>query len=159
LSYLVDTNVLSELRKGRRCDPSVFRWFSAVPDEDVFLSVLVIGEMHRGIERIRRRDSRSARTLDAWLRRLLAGHRERILPVDEEVADEWGRLNVPNPIPVIDGLMAATARVHGLTLATRNVKDVTRTGVPCVNPFEVPSAELCPDGRIGVSRIVTERLA
>jgi len=136
LSYLVDTNVLSELRKGRRCDPNVFRWFSAVSDEDVFLSVLVIGEIRRGIERIRRRDARSARSLDAWLRRLLAGHRDRILSVDEVIAEEWGRLNVPNPIPVVDGLMAATARVHGLTLATRNLRDVARTGVPCVNPFE-----------------------
>jgi toxin FitB len=136
LSYLIDTNVLSELRKGRRCDPNVVRWFSAVSDEDVFLSVLVIGEIRRGIERIRRRDARSAKTLDAWLRRLLAGHRDRILPVDEVIAEEWGRLSVPDPIPVVDGLMAATARVHGLTLATRNVRDVARTGVSCVNPFE-----------------------
>jgi hypothetical protein len=136
LSYLVDTNVLSLLRKGRRCDPNVLRWFSAVSDEDVFLSVLVIGEIRRGIDRIRRRDARSARTLDTWLRRLLAGHRDRVLSVDEAVAEEWGRLGVPDPIPVVDGLMAATARVHGLTLATRNVRDVERTGVPCVNPFE-----------------------
>lgn len=136
MSYLLDTNVLSELRKGRRCDPRVFRWFSAVSDEDLFLSVLVIGEIRRGIERIRRRDAPSARTLDAWLRRLLAGHRGRILSVDEVIAEEWGRLSVPDPIPVVDGLMAATARVHGLTLATRNVRDVARTGVACVNPFE-----------------------
>ncbi len=136
MSYLVDTNVLSELRKGQRCDPNVFRWFSTVPDEDVFLSVLVIGEIRRGIERIRRRDARSARTLDTWLRRLLADHRDRVLWVDEAIAEEWGRLSVPDPMPVVDGLMAATARVRGLTLATRNVKDVARTGVPCVNPFE-----------------------
>lgn len=138
MSYLVDTNVLSELRKGRRCDPNVFGWFSAVRDEDVFLSVLVIGEVRRGIERIRRRDGRSARILDTWLRRLRASHRDRILPVDDAVAEEWGRLSAPDPIPVVDGLMAATARVHGLTLATRNVRDVARTGVPCVNPFEAP---------------------
>lgn len=136
MSYLIDTNVLSELRKGRRCDPHVSRWFSSIPDEEVFLSVLAVGEIRRGIERIRRRDARSARVLDAWLRRLLAGHRDRILAVDEAIAEEWGGLNVPDPIPVVDGLMAATARVHGLTLATRNVKDVARTGVPCVNPFE-----------------------
>ena len=136
MSYLVDTNVLSELRKGRRCDPRVSRWFSALPEEDVFLSVLTVGEIRRGIERIRRRDARSARVLDTWLRRLTAGHRERILPVDETVAEEWGRLNVPDPVPVVDGLMAATARVHGLTLATRNVRDVGKTGVACMNPFE-----------------------
>ena len=136
MSYLVDTNVLSELRKGRRCDPHVSRWFSSIPEEGVFLSVLVVGEIRRGIERIRRRDTRAARALDAWLRRLLHGHRDRILAIDEAVAEEWGRLNVPDPIPVVDGLMAATARVHGLTLATRNVKDVARTGVSFVNPFE-----------------------
>ena len=136
MSFLVDTNVLSELRKGRRCDPRVSRWFSSIPDEQVFLSVLAVGEIRRGIERIRRRDTRSARALDAWLRRLLASHRDRILSVDEAIAEEWGRLNVPDPIPVVDGLLAATARVHGLTLATRNVKDVARTGIPCVNPFE-----------------------
>ena len=136
MSYLVDTNVLSELRKGRRCDSQVSQWFARLSDEEVFLSVLTVGEIRRGIERIRRRDARSARVLDAWLRRLTAEHRERILPVDEAVAEEWGRLNVPNPVPVVDGLMAATARVHGLTLATRNVKDVARTGVACVNPFE-----------------------
>lgn len=136
MSYLVDTNVLSELRKGRRCDPNVFRWFSAIPDEDVFLSVLVIGEIRRGIERIRRRDVGSAKALEAWLRRLLVGHRDRILSIDEAIAEEWGRLSAPDPIPVVDGLMAATARVKGLTLATRNVRDVALIGVPVVNPFE-----------------------
>jgi predicted nucleic acid-binding protein len=133
---LVDTNVLSELRKGRRCDPRVLRWFAQLPDRDIFLSVLTVGEIRRGIESIRRRDGRSARVLDAWLRKLMAGHRERILPVDESVAEEWGRLSVPDPVPVVDGLMAATAKIHGLTLATRNVRDVARTGVACVNPFE-----------------------
>lgn len=142
MSFLVDTNVLSELRKGRRCNPLVSRWFAGVPDDEVFLSVLVIGEVRRGIERIRRRDARSARALDGWLRRLLEGHRDRILSIDEAVAEEWGRLNVPDPIPVVDGLMAATAQVHGLTLATRNVRDVARTGVSCVNPFEPAAGEV-----------------
>ena len=135
MSYLIDTNILSELRKGPRCDPRVARWFADVPTDDVFLSVLVVGEIRRGVERIRRRDPRSARILEAWLRRLVAEHSDRILPIDDAVAEEWGRLNVPDPIPVIDGLMAATARVHGLTLATRTLKDIKRTGVACVNPF------------------------
>ncbi len=135
MSYLIDTNVLSELRKGSRCDPRVARWFADVPPEDVFLSVLAVGEIRRGVERVRRRDARSARVLEAWLRRLVAEHSDRILPIDDAVAEEWGRLNVPDPIPVIDGLMAATARVHGLTLATRNLKDVKRTGVACIDPF------------------------
>ena len=139
MSYLVDTNVLSELRKGERCDPHVLRWFSTVAADEIFLSVLTIGEVRRGVERIRRRDTRSAHALEAWLRRLIAEHSDRILPIDKEVAEEWGRLGVPDPIPVIDGLMAATARVHGLTFATRNQKDVMRTGVPCVNPFSPTS--------------------
>jgi predicted nucleic acid-binding protein len=135
LSYLIDTNVLSELRKGARCDPNVSRWFASVEPEEVFLSVLAVGEIRNGIERIRRRDDRSARALDTWLRKLIAEHSDRILPIDEAIAQEWGRLSVPDRIPVVDGLMAATARVHSLTLATRNLKDVARTGVPCINPF------------------------
>lgn len=97
--------------------------------------MLAVGEIRRGVERIRRRDARSARVLEAWLRRLVAEHSDRILPIDDAVAEEWGRLNVPDPIPVIDGLMAATARMHGLTLTTRNLKDIKRTGAACVNPF------------------------
>lgn len=136
MSVLVDTNVLSELRKGGRCDPNVARWFAGIPPEEVFLSVLVVGEIRAGIERIRkRRDLRSARALEAWLRDVVDEHSDRILPVDQSVAEEWGRMSVPDPVSVIDDLMAATARVHGLTLATRNVKDVKRTGVPCVDPF------------------------
>jgi predicted nucleic acid-binding protein len=135
LSYLIDTNVLSELRKGERCDPNVSHWFASVDPEEVFLSVLAVGEIRNGIERIRRRDDRSARVLDTWLRKLLAEHSDRILPIDEAIAQEWGRLSGPDPLPVVDGLMAATARVHRLTLATRNLKDVARTGVPCINPF------------------------
>jgi len=137
LSYLIDTNVLSELRKGARCDPNVSRWFASVDPEEVFLSVLAVGEIRNGIERIRRRDDRSARVLDTWLRKLIAEHSDRILPIDEAIAQEWGRLSVPDRIPVVDGLMAATARVHSLTLATRNLKDVARTGVPCINPFSL----------------------
>jgi toxin FitB len=137
LSYLVDTNVLLELRKGERCDANVSRWFAGVPSEEIFLSVLAVGEIRSGIERIRRRrDARSARALEAWLKGLIAEHSDRILPIDEAVAQEWGRLNVPDPIPVIDGLMASTARVHGLTIATRNLKDMKRTGVECVDPFQ-----------------------
>jgi predicted nucleic acid-binding protein len=137
LSYLVDTNVLSELRKGKRCNPNVSRWFAGVPSEEVYLSVLAVGEIRTGIERIRRRrDARSARALEDWLKDLIAEHSDRILPIDEAVAQEWGRLNVPDPIPVIDGLMAATARVHGLRIATRDLKDMKRAGAACVDPFK-----------------------
>jgi predicted nucleic acid-binding protein len=135
LSYLVDTNVFSELRKGARCNPSVAEWFAALRSDEIFLSVLNVGELRRGIELIRRRDPTSAQALEGWLEGLLQDHGDRILPVDREVASEWGRLNVPDPLPVIDSLLAATAKVHGLTLATRNTRDIERTGVRCVNPF------------------------
>ena len=97
--------------------------------------MLTIGEIRRGIEGIRRRDTSSARALDVWLAKLLAAYSAQILTVNQPIADAWGRLNVPDPLPVIDGLLAATAMVHGLTLVTGNVDDVKRTGVPCLNPF------------------------
>ena len=136
MSYLLDTHVVSELRKRERCDPCVSAWYSTTAGAEKFLSVLTIGEIRRGIEGIRRRDTSSARALDVWLAKLLADYAARILTVNQPIADEWGRLNVPDPLPVIDGLLAATAMVHGLTLVTRNVDDVKRTGVRCLNPFE-----------------------
>lgn len=136
MSYLIDTNVISELRKGPRCDPHVAAWFSAVNDEEVFLSVLTLGEIRRGVENLRRRDTAAAQALDDWLSGLAEEHGDRLLPVDLAIADAWGRLGAPDPVPVVDGLLAATASVHRLTLVTRNVQDVEGTGVPCLNPFE-----------------------
>lgn len=136
MSYLLDTNVVSELRKGSRADPGVLEWFAGIGDSPLYLSVLVVGELRRGIELIGRRDEAAATALDHWLRQLLAQHGDRILPVDLAVAQAWARLSVPDPIPVVDGLLAATAQVHGLTLVTRNQADVARTGVPCFDPFQ-----------------------
>ncbi len=136
MKFLLDTNVIAELRKGARANARVRAWFSDLDSDAIVLSVLTIGEIRRGVDNLRRRDPRSARALERWLRRLVIEHHERILPVDLTTAEEWGRLNVPDPIPVVDGFLAATAKIHGLTLATRNVKDVGRTGVPLVNPFE-----------------------
>jgi predicted nucleic acid-binding protein len=135
LSYLIDTNVVSELRKGRRCDPGVAAWFALVRSEDLYLSVLTVGELRKGIESIRRRDQPGAATLEAWLEDLLETYSGRCLPVDRDIAEEWGRLNSAAPLPVIDSLIAATAKVHRLTLVTRNLRDVDRTGVDCINPF------------------------
>ena len=131
----MDTNVISELRKKDRCHPGVLEWFDAVAPDDVFLSVLTVGEIRRGIELVRRRDDVAARALDAWLELVLGSHGSRILGVDRAVAEQWGRLNVPHPVAAVDGLLAATACVHDLTLVTRNVADVERTGVRCLNPF------------------------
>jgi len=135
LSYLLDTSVISELRKGKRADASVKAWFEGLEDGEIHLSVLTIGEIRRGIENVRRRDPDSAIALDSWLARLGEVHRDRILPIDRAIAEEWGRMNVPDPLPVIDGLLAATAKVSGLTFATRNIADVEGTGVELVDPF------------------------
>lgn len=138
MTYLLDTDVLSELRKGGRCDANVARWATSADPEDFRTSVLVIGEIRRGVERIRRRDRRQAGALAAWLEQVRVAFAGRILDIDERIAEEWGRMSVPDPIPAIDGLLAATARVHGLTLATRNVADVARTGVAFLDPFTPP---------------------
>jgi toxin FitB len=134
VSFLLDTNVWSELRK-RRADGRVAAWFAGVADEDIFLSVLVIGEIRRGIESMRSRDPAQAATLERWLLGVLRDCAERILPVTREVAEEWGRLSSRKAIPSIDGLLAATARVHGLTLVTRNVRQLAAVGVPLLDPF------------------------
>jgi toxin FitB len=135
VSFLLDTNVLSEVRKGARANPGVQTWFAQVRDEDLYLSVMVLGEVRQGIESIRRRDIAGAQQLEVWFKglgRLFSG---RVLSVDERVADAWGKLNVPNPLPTTDGLLAATAQVHGLTVVTRNLRDLRRTGVATLDPF------------------------
>jgi len=137
--FLIDTNVLSELRKGARADVNVRRWFEGIDDNSIFLSVLVTGEIRRGIESIRKRDARAALALERWLDNVMEAYSERVLPVDAATADEWGRLDARGTLPVVDGLLAATARVHDLTLVTRNVKDVVRTGIDMLDPFTPPA--------------------
>jgi predicted nucleic acid-binding protein len=136
VTYLLDTNILSELRKGARCHPLVASWFAGIDDEDIGVSVLVIGEIRRGIKTLRRRDPRGAGVLERWLARLLGDHADRVISIDGRVAEEWGRLSSVRPGSVVDVLLAATARVHGLTLVTRNVRDVEWTGVVWLNPFD-----------------------
>jgi predicted nucleic acid-binding protein len=140
MAYLLDTNVLSELRKGERAAPGVMSWFREVAVEEIFLSVLVIGEIRRGIELTRRKDPSTAYNLDRWLTGLLQQYESQILPVSAEIADRWGRLCLTQPLPSVDGLLAATALEHDLILATRNVRDIHRAGVQWLNPFETPSA-------------------
>jgi predicted nucleic acid-binding protein len=136
LSLLLDTNVLSELRKGRRANLRVRAWFEGVAADEIHLSVLVVGELRRGIERVRQRDAEQAAALERWLMRITTDHAERILSVDSAVAQRWGLLTAKRTGSVVDTLMAATALAHGLVLVTRNLKDVAWTGVPRLNPFE-----------------------
>ncbi len=135
MSWLLDTNIVSELRKGERANPGLGEWFAQAEEDSLYTSVLVIGELRRGIESLRRRDMPSALALDHWLASLVDGFADRILAIDQEVAERWGRLNVPDPVPTVDGLLAATALVHGMTLVTRNTRDVARTGVSLLDPM------------------------
>ena len=135
MGYLIDTNILSEIRKRERANDGVREWFAEASDEDLFLSVLTLGEIRRGIEGIRRRDAMSATNLDRWFVTVQARSAGRVLLVTPDIADRWGRLNIPDPLPVVDGLLAATALEYGLTLVTRNIRDVKRTGVSLLNPF------------------------
>ena len=134
MSFLLDTNVLSEVRKHAP-DAGVANWFGSVPAEQLFVSVLVVGEIRQGIERLARRDPAQALIFERWLSRLVDGYGDRVVPITERIAQVWGRLNVPDPVPVVDGLMAATALVHDWTLVTRDVDDVMSTGVRLLNPF------------------------
>ena len=139
MSFVLDTNVVSEPRKRSRADAGVMRWFDSVETDDLYISVLVIGEIRQGIEGLRRRDPVQAGHLESWLAGLRRGYADRILPVDLEAAEEWGRMNVPDPISTRDGLMAATAKVRNMTFVTRNTSDVARTGARLFNPFDSPA--------------------
>ena len=132
---LLDTNVLSELRKEKRCDPGVRQWFEETAAEELFVSVLVLGEIRQGIERIRLRDPAQARALEKWLLWIATEFHDRLLPVDEKVADQWGRLGLQQPVPVLDAFLAATALVHDLTVVSRDEEGFRHTGVPVINPF------------------------
>jgi predicted nucleic acid-binding protein len=135
LSFLIDTNIISEVRKGARCNPGVARWWADVAEGDLWLSTLILGEIRKGVELARRRDQDKAAVLEAWLGEVVAGFGDRLLPVDAAVSDEWGRISAIRPVPVIDALLAATAKAHGLTLVTRNEADVAGLGVQVLNPF------------------------
>ena len=135
MSFLIDTNIISEVRKGVRCHPGVATWYASIADNELYLSVLVLGEIRKGMELVRARDPMKADALEAWLSAIHSGFGERILPVNSAVSDLWGRMRALRPLSTIDGLLAATAKVHGLTLVTRNEADVVGFGVDVLNPF------------------------
>jgi predicted nucleic acid-binding protein len=136
VSFLIDTNIISELRKGDRCDVAVAAWWAGVAEDDLWLSALVLGEIRKGVELARRRDPQKAAVLETWLSDVVSGFGDRVLPVDASVAEEWGRMNAIRPVPVIDALLAATAKANDLTLVTRNEADVAGLGVEVLNPFQ-----------------------
>ena len=136
LTYLIDTNIISEVRKGDRCDPRVAAWYASIDDADIYLSVLVLGEIREGVERVRSKDSARARALEAWLSTVKKSFSDRVLQVDQAVADEWGCMAAKRPVSTIDAMLAATAKVHGLTFVTRNVADVGDLGAAVLDPFE-----------------------
>ena len=134
--FLLDTNVISEVRKGRRSDSNVSNWYTGVGESQLYISSLTIGEIRKGIELARRRrDVDQAEALEAWLHTVVNGFSGRVLTVDAQVADTWGQMSAIRPIPVVDALLAATAQVHDLILVTRNVSDVEGLGVTVLNPF------------------------
>jgi toxin FitB len=137
LKFLLDTNIISEIRKRDRAHPNVVRWVTRTPVEELGTSVLVLAEIRHGIELKRRSDRQQAKSLDRWFSQMRTRLGDRVLPVDEPVAETWALLGIPNPLPLIDGLLAATAKVHGLTLVTRNVADIAMTGVSLLDPFSV----------------------
>jgi toxin FitB len=135
MNFLLDTNVVSEGRKSR-ADPHVVTWLNSVPRNSLFTSALVIGELRRGVESLYRRDRRQATSLEHWLQGMLNEYADRILPVTVEIAEEWGRMNVPDRLPAVDGLLAATAKIHRMTLVTRDTGGLAQYGVTLINPFE-----------------------
>ncbi|MGK9170647.1 type II toxin-antitoxin system VapC family toxin [Inquilinus limosus] len=132
--YLLDTNILSETRRTR-AEPRVLSFLSAADPARLFVSVLSIGELRKGIEIRRRSDADMAARLGAWADALEASFVDRVLAVDATTAKLWGTLSADRPRPVIDTLLAATAIAHDLTLVTRNTGDVAGTGVTMLNPW------------------------
>ena len=140
MKFLADTNIISEVRKGTRCDENVARWYSQVGETEIFISVITLGEIRKGIEQLRQRgDTEQTAMLERWLHQVRERFSDRIQPITSNIADTWGRISSIRSIPVSDGLMAATAIYHDLTLATRNLRGRRR-----------PRGENCKPLRAGV---------
>ncbi len=134
--YLVDTNVISEARKGAKANSGVKKFFQETDADDLYLSAQTIGEIRRGLENIRHRgDIPQTRKLEKWLDLVVSDYADKILTFDEECAQVWGRLMSPHPAHPIDKQIAAIALIHDLTVVTRNVDDFRETGVGIKNPF------------------------
>lgn len=136
--FLVDTDVISEARKGEKSNAGVRAFFARARDEgaDLYLSVITIGELRQGVEKIRHRgDAPQAQRLERWLLQVTSTYADRILALDEEIAHVWGHLRVPNPENPLDKQIAATALIHDLVIVSRNVSHYAPTGVRVTDPF------------------------
>jgi hypothetical protein len=136
--YLLDTNVLSEIRKGPgRMRPEVHQWWLGMRNQELFLSVMTLGEIRKGIDRLAARDASQARLLEHWLTNLKHTFRQRLLEVTPAIAECWGRLQAVRPLPAVDALFAASVLTHDLTLVTRNEADFAGLGIHVLNPFQI----------------------
>jgi predicted nucleic acid-binding protein len=137
VNVLVDTSVVSELKRGRHAHPRVVAWFSNVPSERVFTSVIVLGEVRRGIELVARRDKRQAELLQRWYASIREHLANRVLAVDEPIMTIWSKISVPHMLPAYDGLIVATALAHSMTVVTRTALDYQRAGVDVLDPWSL----------------------
>ena len=135
VNFLLDTNVISELRKGSRTDAGVLNWSIGTTPTAQYTSVIVIGELRRGVELKRHTDAAQAHVLERWLEKSISSFEGRILPVDLRIASAWGRMGIPDPVTDIDGLIAATAKVHDLIVVTRDKSILAMKDVKSINPF------------------------
>jgi toxin FitB len=137
--YLADTNVISETRRLHRANKGVRAFFrqAVIDKRDIHLSVITVGELRRGVEQLRRRrDAVQAENIEAWMKNVLVEYKGKILSVNKDIGDLWGKIRSQHPEPAVDKLIAATAIFHGLTVVTRNVRDFEVTGVDAINPFD-----------------------
>ena len=135
MNYLLDTNIISEVRKGPRCNSRVATWYELIDDFRNLSSVLVSAKSARASSALDKTPAQ-VRALENWLAALATSFAQRILPIDQAVADEWGRMIASRPVSTIDALLAATAKVNNMTLVTRNTIDVADLGAKVLNPFE-----------------------
>lgn len=136
MPFLLDTNILSELRKGARCAPNVLHWAAMESTQAHYISVLSLGEVRKGIELLRKKSPEKCIPLENWLEKLHSDYANCTIAITTEISERWGELSSRRSLPVIDSLIAATALEFGLTLATRNTKDFDGLGISIVNPFQ-----------------------
>lgn len=136
MRYLLDTNVISEVSKGEQSNQRVSTWYESMAPDSLCISVLVIGEIRAGVEKLRLREAHRAAAFERQLVLVIDLFADRIIGIDRRIAEQWGRLNARQRRPAVDGLLAATALVHGLTIVTRNARDFASTGAEVLNPFE-----------------------